>query len=135
MMKRVLFLCTGNSCRSQMAEALTNFWRAGEWEAVSAGTFPTGYVHPLAIVVLQELGISTESLHSKSIERFQLNAFDLIITVCDDAQQNCPMWLGKGQKRHVGFPDPAHAMGSESEKLAVFRQVRDQIQKMVISEW
>lgn len=133
-MKRVLFLCTGNSCRSQMAEGLVNYFWVGEWEAVSAGTNPTGYVHPLAVAALQELGIPTDGLRSKSADEFRQTPLDLVMTVCDDAEENCPVWLGKGQKRHIGFPDPAKAIGSEEEKMVVFRQVRDEIRRTLNSE-
>ena len=122
----VLFLCTGNSCRSQMAEAIVNAQLGDEWEAVSAGTIPAGYVHPKAIAVLKEIGIEHQGI-SKSTDQFRGTAFDLVVTVCDDAAENCPLWLGEGKRVHLGFPDPAKAAGSEQEVLAVFRSVRDDI--------
>ncbi|OJX47148.1 MAG: low molecular weight phosphatase family protein [Chloroflexi bacterium 44-23] len=122
--KKVLFLCTGNSCRSQMAEAIVNARFNNEWEAFSAGTQPTGYVHPKAIAVLYEIGIAHEGV-SKSTNQFRGIDFDLVVTVCDDAAENCPIWLGKGKRVHMGFPDPAKAEGSEEEILAAFRAVRD----------
>jgi arsenate reductase (thioredoxin) len=128
---RVLFLCTGNSCRSQMAEGLTNALLGEQWQASSAGTQPSGYVHPLAIQALKEIGIPHHGF-SKSVERFKDTPFDLVITLCDDADQNCPVWLGKGKRLHIGFPDPAEVQGSEAEKLAAFRGVRDDIKARVL---
>ena len=122
--QKVLFLCTGNSCRSQMAEAIVNAKMSDQWVAVSAGTQPAGYVHPLAIKVLDEIGISHHGV-SKSIEEFRSESFDLVVTVCGDAEANCPLWLGKGKRIHLGFPDPAKAQGTEHEILNVFRSVRD----------
>lgn len=132
-MKQVLFLCTGNSCRSHMAEGLTNHFLADEWQAYSAGTQPTGYVHPLAIESLTELGIDITGHASKTVDEFRHISFDLVVTVCDDAAENCPVWLGNGKVAHISFPDPAKANGTEDEKLQVFRQVRDDIQDQVIA--
>ncbi len=129
-MKKILFLCTGNSCRSQMAEAIINARLGKEWEAVSAGTQPTGYVHPIAIQVLKEIGIDHHGI-SKSVDQFRVIDFDLVVTVCDDAAENCPIWLGKGKRIHMGFPDPAKATGSEAEILQAFRSVRDRILKEI----
>lgn len=129
--KTVLFLCTGNSCRSQIAEALVNHDLAQTWQAFSAGTQPTGMVHPLASKVLQEIGIAHVGT-SKSAETFRNQPFDLVITVCDDAAETCPVWLGQGRRAHLGFPDPAKAHGSAEAVLAVFRQVRDDIRATVI---
>ncbi len=128
----VLFLCTGNSCRSQMAEAMTNTYRSEEWQAVSAGTDPAGYVHPKAIQVLEELGISHQGV-SKHVEEFYKKDLDLVITVCDQASEQCPVWLGSGKKIHLGFEDPADAEGTEEEILLVFREVRDQIKNQIIA--
>lgn len=130
--KRVLILCTGNSCRSQMAEGLVNHYLAGQWQAFSAGTQPAGYVHPLAVEVMAEVGIDISHQYSKSTEGFRNQDFDLVLTVCDDAAEKCPLWLGSGQKVHIGFEDPAHATGRLAEKLKVFRRVRDKIHKSVI---
>lgn len=124
--RRVLFLCTGNSCRSQMAEAIVNARLGDTWEAYSAGTQPTGYVHALAVRVLEEIGIQHEG-RSKRTDEYRETPFDLVVTVCDDAAENCPLWLGQGRRVHLSFPDPAKATGSEEEVLAVFRQVRDDI--------
>jgi arsenate reductase len=126
-MKRVLFLCTGNSARSQMAEAIVNARMGQEWQAVSAGTQPTGYVHPNAIRVLAEMGIDISGARSKSAEEFRGAAFDLAVTVCDDAAENCPVWLGEGKRVHLGFPDPAETTGTDEQVMTVFRKVRDGI--------
>ena len=127
----VLFLCTGNSCRSQMAEALTNAQLGEHWQAYSAGTQPSGYVHPLAIQALKEIGIAHQGF-SKSVDKFRQTPFDLVITLCDDADQNCPVWLGKGKRLHIGFPDPAEVQGSDEEKMKAFREVRDDIKGRVL---
>jgi arsenate reductase (thioredoxin) len=124
--KRVLFLCTGNSCRSQLAEAITNHTLGGAWIAFSAGTRPAGFVHPLALQVLEEIEISHAG-RSKGVDEFRGEIFDLVVTVCDAAAEDCPVWLGKGKRVHIGFPDPAKVSGSDAEILAVFRQVRDDI--------
>jgi arsenate reductase len=130
--RRVLFLCTGNSARSQMAEGMVNHFLAATWEAVSAGTKPSGYVHPLAIRAMAELGIDVSSHRSKSTDEFRDTDLDLVITVCDQAAKSCPAWLGKGHVVHMGFPDPAAATGSQAERLAVFRQARDDIRERVV---
>jgi arsenate reductase (thioredoxin) len=127
---QVLFLCTGNSCRSQIAEGLTNALLGEQWQASSAGTQPSGYVHPMAVQALKEIGIAHQGF-SKSVERFRDTPFDLVITLCDDADQNCPVWLGRGKRLHIGFPDPAEVQGSETEKIAAFRSVRDDIKARV----
>lgn len=129
---RVLILCTGNSCRSQLAEGLVNHYLAGQWQAFSAGTQPAGYVHPLAVEVMAEQGIDISHQRSKSTDEFRDQEFDLVLTVCDDAAENCPVWLGGGLKIHMGFEDPAHASGRLEEKLKLFRRVRDKIHKSVI---
>ncbi len=145
--RRVLFLCTGNSCRSQMAESIVNVRLGNEWVAVSAGTEPTGYVHPKAIAVLAGIGIDWRGRTSKPIDEFRDVTFDLVVTVCDDAAENCPIWLpapgtqeqgGRGKRVHLGFPDPARATGSEEEVMATFRTVRDAIAEQVpdlLREW
>jgi arsenate reductase len=129
MKKQVLFLCTGNSARSQMAEGLVNYYLGDEWQAVSAGTEPAGYVHPLAVQVMSELGIDISGQRSKPAAEFRDANLDLVITVCDDAAENCPLWLGSGHKVHIGFQDPARAAGSDEERLAAFRQVRDEMRQ------
>ncbi len=130
MKRKVLFLCTGNSCRSQMAEAIVNARLGDRWQAYSAGTAPSGYVHPLALQTLAELGIQHEG-RSKHADELRDVDFDLVVTVCDDAAEACPVWLGPGKRVHLGFPDPARATGSEEEVLTVFRQVRDAIAEQV----
>ncbi|KPL70164.1 hypothetical protein ADN00_18120 [Ornatilinea apprima] len=109
-----------------MAEAIVNDRMADIWQAVSAGTQPAGYIHPNALLVLREIGIDHRGF-SKSVDDFRDIEFDLVVTVCDDAAETCPMWLGRGKKVHMGFIDPAKAVGSEEEVLVVFRSVRDQI--------
>jgi len=128
--RKVLFLCTGNSARSQMAEAIVNARMGGQWEAASAGTEPAGYVHPDALRALAEIGIEHEG-RSKSALEFRDVVFDLVVTVCDSAAENCPVWLGKGKQVHLGFPDPALATGSDDEVMVVFRTVRDEIAERV----
>ena len=124
--KKVLILCTGNSCRSQMAEAIINARYSDQWQAFSAGTEPSGYIHPKAIQVLAEIGIEHQG-KSKHSDAFRDVDFDLVVTVCDDANEKCPLWLGKGKRVHRGFQDPAEAEGTEEEVLAVFRRIRDKI--------
>jgi arsenate reductase len=124
--KKVLFLCTGNSCRSQMAEAITNTLLTSEWKAYSAGTHPTGEIHPLALQALHEIGIEHHG-YSKNVSELQDITFDLVVTVCDSAAEECPIWLGPGIRRHHSFPDPAKALGSEEVRLQAFRRVRDRI--------
>jgi arsenate reductase len=131
--KQVLILCTGNSCRSQMAEGLINHDLGHTWQAHSAGTVPSGYVHPMAIEAMAELGIDLSGNRSKSTDEFRDVLLAVVITVCDDAAENCPVWLGAGQKVHIGFPDPARATGAPAEIMAVFRQVRDDIRARVLN--
>lgn len=125
--RKVLFLCTGNSCRSQMAEAIVNARIGDRWQAVSAGTIPTGYVHPLALAALSEIGISHDG-RSKSADEFRETPFDLVITVCDSAAEECPLWLGQGRRLHHSFPDPAR-----TGDMADFRAVRDAIEREIVS--
>jgi arsenate reductase len=113
-----------------MAEAIVNANMGGKWAAFSAGTDPSGYVHPMATQVLAEIGIQHQG-ESKHTDRYRGVDFDLVVTVCDDAAENCPVWLGVGQRVHVGFPDPAKVSGTEEEILAVFRQVRDGIAERI----
>ncbi len=130
--KRVLFLCTGNSARSQMAEGLVNHFLGESWAAYSAGTKPAGYVHPLAVQALAELGIDASEQWSKSLEGFVGMDLNLVITVCDHAARHCPTWLGQGQLVHMGFPDPAAAEGGDAARMQIFRQVRDAIREQVL---
>ena len=132
--RQVLFLCTGNSARSQMAEGLVNRFIGETWHALSAGVEPSGYVHPLAIMAMCEIGIDITGQRSESVDEFRQASFDLVITVCDHAAEACPLWLGKGRRVHVGYPDPAAAEGTQEEQLAVFHQVRDAIRAEVPEE-
>ena len=130
-MKKVLFLCTGNSCRSQLAEAIINARLGETWQAISAGTKPAGYVHPKALAALSEIGIKHEG-RSKLADEFKSVDFDLVVTVCDSAAEECPLWLGKGKRVHHSFPDPAKAEGTDEEVMNVFRSVRDDIEKEMV---
>lgn len=127
----VLFLCTENACRSQMAGGLVNHDLAGEVQAFSAGVRPTR-VNPRAIRAMAELGIDISGHHSKSVDELAGQTFDLVITVCDAAQEQCPFFRGPTQVIHVGFPDPAKATGSEDEIMAQFRKVRDDMRAQLI---
>ena len=131
-MKKVLFLCTGNSCRSQLAEAIVNPRMGDMWQAASAGTKPAGYIHPKALEALSEIGIQHTG-SSKRVDEFQGVDFDLVVTVCDSAAEECPVWLGKGKRVHHSFPDPAKAEGTDEEVMEVFRAVRDDIEKEMIA--
>ena len=122
----LLFLCTGNSCRSQMCEAIVNARMSSEWQAYSAGIKPAGYVHPLSLRVLEDIGIRHVG-HSKSPEVYLNTRFDLVVTVCDTAAESCPVWLRSGKVIHFPLEDPAQVLGDEEEQLAAFRSIRDQI--------
>ena len=124
---RVLFLCTGNSCRSHMAEGLLRALGRDRFEVFSAGAKPAGYVHPLAIRAMQELNIDISRHTSKSLDVFDGQNFDYLITVCDNAREACPAYSGAAQQLHWSFDDPAHAPGTEEEKLRIFRRVRNEI--------
>ncbi|HOI28770.1 MAG TPA: arsenate reductase ArsC [Melioribacteraceae bacterium] len=129
MKKRVLILCTGNSCRSQMAEGFLKSFD-NNLEVFSAGTKPSAQVHPKAIVVMREVGIDLSENFPKHSDRFISDSFDFVITVCDNAKESCPVFTGKvGKRVHIGFQDPAEAAGSDEEVLEVFRSVRDQIRR------
>tara|TARA_B100000029_G_scaffold18711_1_gene18803 strand:+ start:285 stop:734 length:450 start_codon:yes stop_codon:yes gene_type:complete len=133
---RVLFLCTGNSCRSQMAEGLLRELSHGTMESLSAGARPSGYVHPLAIEAMAELGIDIASQVSKSINDFLPpggTAPDVVISVCDNAAHECPSFPGGGvQRLHWPFDDPADAVGNDDERRQVFRRVRDEIRESIV---
>jgi arsenate reductase len=131
MRKKALFLCTSNSCRSQMAEAIVNARFDEKWEAVSAGTKPAGYIHPKALAALAEIGIQHTG-RSKLVDEFRGMDFDLVVTLCDTAAEECPVWLGKGKRVHHSFPDPATAKGTDEEVMQVFRTVRDDIEREII---
>ena len=126
-MKKILILCTGNSCRSQMAEGILQSIDP-TIEVFSAGTIPVAVVHPKAITVMKEIGIDLSTHVPKSVDQFLTKSFDYVITVCDHAKETCPVFLGKVAHRlHIGFRDPAEATGTEEEQLVVFRSVRNEI--------
>ena len=136
--QRVLFLCTGNSCRSQMAEALLREMAGEGVESLSAGSNPAGFVHPLAVAAMQEIGVDISDQQSKSIDEFlppQGEPPDLIISVCDNAAQDCPNFPGNVTRLHWPFDDPAHATGSDEEKTAEFRRVRDEIRAAITAKF
>jgi len=126
-MKTVLILCTGNSCRSHMAEGILRAAAGDLLNVQSAGSKPAGYVHPKAIEVMKEIGIDISGHASKHMNDFLAGKVDIVITVCGNADLACPMFPGQRKRHHWGFEDPAHATGSEEEILAEFRRVRDQI--------
>ena len=128
--KRVLILCTGNSARSQMAEGLLRQMGGDRFEVFSAGVSPTR-VRPEAIEVMKEIGIDISNHHSKSVEQFSGQEFDYVITVCDNANKQCPVFPGRTQRLHWSFDDPAAVEGDEDARLAVFRRVRDEIAKQL----
>lgn len=128
---KVLFLCTENACRSQMAEGLVNHYLAGKVKAWSAGVAPTR-VNPRAVQVMAELGLDISRQRAKSIADLGDQQFDLVITLCDSAQQQCPIFPGATQVIHLGFPDPARATGSDAEIMAAFRRVRDDMREQLI---
>lgn len=126
-MKQILVLCSGNSCRSQMAEGFLKSFDS-DLEVNSAGTNPASTVHPKAIQVMKEIGIDIGNGTPKSVDRFLDQSFDYVITVCDKAKETCPVFMGDVKERlHIGFDDPAEATGTEAEILSEFRQVRDEI--------
>ena len=126
----VLILCTGKSCRSHMAEGILRATAGGILDVQSAGSKPAGYVHPLAIKALAEVGIDISAHHSKHMDEFLSQDVETVITVCGNADQACPMFPGQLNRHHWGFDDPAHATGSEDEQMAVFRRVRDEIRRV-----
>ena len=128
--KKVLFVCTGNSVRSQMAEGLLKALGSGRWDVQSAGIIQS-YVHPLAILVMKEISIDISKQTSKSLDRFLNEKFNYIITLCDHAAQFCPALGGGGKRLHWPFEDPAGATGTTEERLAVFRRIRDGIKKKI----
>jgi arsenate reductase len=128
-MKRILILCTGNSCRSQMAEGFLKSF-GDQLEVYSAGTAPAARVHPKAIAVMKEVGIDIGDATPKNVDNFLGESFDYVITVCDNARESCPVFMGRVDHRlHIGFEDPADATGSDEEKIRVFRRVRNEIRE------
>ena len=135
--KRVLFLCTGNSCRSQMGEAWLRKLGGDRFVALSAGAKPAGYVHELAVAAMQEEGIDISHQKSESINNFlppEGEPPDLIISVCDSAAENCPVFPGSVEKLHWPFDDPAYAEGTDEEIMGCFRRVRDEIRTAIEKE-
>jgi arsenate reductase (thioredoxin) len=132
--KRVLVLCTGNSCRSQMAEGWINQLRGGEWQARSAGTAPAARVHPLAVRAMAEVGVDISRGTPEHVDVYLEQPWDLVVTVCDSAQETCPVFPRPVRKIHVSFFDPAEAEGTDEEKMTVFRRVRDEIRARLLPE-
>ena len=126
----ILILCTGNSCRSHLAEGILRAEAGDILDIHSAGSKPAGYVHPLGIQVMKEIGIDISGHHSKHMNDFLQRNIESVISVCGDADQACPMFPGQVNRHHWGFDDPALATGTEEEKLAVFRRVRDEIRRV-----
>jgi arsenate reductase len=134
MKKKVLFLCTENSCRSQMAEGILRHLMGNEFEVFSAGIRPS-IVNPIAIKVMAEIGIDISGHRSKSVDEFHGTSFDFVITTCDAARETCPFFTGKARHLHWSFNDPAEARGSEDEILSAFRKVRDEIKSKIQEEF
>ncbi len=127
---KILILCTGNSCRSHIAEAILQKALGEFADVYSAGSNPAGYVHPMAIQVMKEIGFDISNHRSKHLNEFLNTQIETVITVCDNADKNCPFFPGQLNRHHFPFEDPARAIGSDEEKLTVFRKVRDQIKIM-----
>ena len=132
--KRVLVLCTGNSCRSQMAEGWINQLLGEHWEARSAGTAPAARVHPLAVRAMAEVGVDISGAVPKPVAAVLDQPWDLVVTVCDAARETCPTFPRPVPKRHVSFDDPATAEGTDEERMAVFRRVREEIRDRLLPE-
>lgn len=126
----VLVLCTGNSCRSHLAEGILRRAAGELFEVQSAGSKPAGYVHPMAVQVMKEIGIEIGGHRSKHLSEFLDRQVETVITVCGNADQACPTFPGQVNRHHWGFDDPARATGTDEEKLAVFRRVRDEIRRV-----
>src|SRR5678816_3233976 len=126
----VLVLCTGNSCRSHMAEGILRAASKGQFRVASAGSKPAGHVHPLAIKALAEIGLDISKHTSKHMNDFLTQPVETVITVCGNADQACPTFPGQMNRHHWGFDDPAHAVGSDEEKMQMFRRVRDEIRRV-----
>ena len=132
--KRVLVLCTGNSCRSQMAEGWVNHLLGDRWEASSAGTAPAARVHPLAVRAMAEAGVDISGGRPEHVGVYLDQPWDLVVTVCESAQETCPAFPRPVPKLHIPFFDPALAEGTDDEKMAVFRRVRDEIRGRLVPE-
>ena len=131
--QRVLFLCTHNSARSQMAEGFLRALGSGRFEAVSAGTRARG-LHPLAVQAMAEEGIDISLQESKTLDQFVDDAFDVVVTVCDEANESCPYFAHAKERRHWSFPDPSAALGDDETRFAAFRDVRDAIRERIERE-
>ena len=131
-LRRILILCTGNSCRSQMAEGWVNHLLGGRFEAHSAGTRPAERVNPLAVRAMAEVGIDISGGRPESVDAFVDQPWHLVITVCDSARQACPVFPGQAKTLHISFPDPARAVGDEDQRMAVYRSVRDDIRERLV---
>ncbi len=134
MKQRILFLCTGNSCRSQMAEGFLRELAGDAFESLSAGSNPAGFVHPLAVEVMREAGIDISAQRSKKIDEFlppRGTPPDVIVSVCSSAEKECPAFPGRVERRHWPFDDPAHVVGNTEERMAAFRRVRDEIRAAI----
>ena len=129
-MPTILILCTGNSCRSHLAEGLLRVALGDQYQVASAGSKPAGYVHPLAIKAMAEIGLDISAHTSKHMNEFLSQDVETVITVCGNADQACPMFPGQLNRHHWGFDDPAHATGTEDEQMQVFRRVRDEIRRV-----
>lgn len=126
----ILILCTGNSCRSHLAEGILRAALGDRYTVASAGSKPAGYVHPFAIRAMEEIGLDISAHHSKHLDEFLEQDVETVITVCGNADQACPIFPGQANRHHWGFEDPAHATGSEEEQMHVFRRVRDEIKRV-----
>ena len=132
--RRVLILCTGNSCRSQMAEAWIRHLLGESWDVRSAGTHPAAEVHELAVQAMSEVEVDLSAARPELVDAYLGDPWDLVVTVCDSAKETCPVFLRPVETLHISFPDPADAVGTEEEKLTVFRSVRDQIRESLLPE-
>jgi arsenate reductase len=130
-LQKILFVCTGNSARSQMAEGLLRHQAGNRFDVYSAGTHPT-QVRPEAVTVMNQIGIDISRHRSKSVDEFAGQEFDYVITVCDNANETCPVFPGHAQRLHWPFEDPAAAQGSEDERIALFRHVRNEIRVRIV---
>lgn len=128
--QKILILCTGNSCRSHMAEGILRNTAGDLFEVYSAGSKPAGYVHPRAIEALEEIGIDISSHTSKHLDQFLNAGIDTVITVCDNANESCPIFPGNINRYHWGFEDPPHAQREGESELDAFRRIRDEIRKV-----
>jgi arsenate reductase len=129
--RKILFLCTGNAARSQMAEAITRADHADLFDPVSAGSRPAGFVHPLALQALSEIGIPAEGARSKGTEEFSDTAFDLVVTVCDSAAQDCPTWPYARRIEHWSIEDPSWGPDDPTTRLDRFRETRDELRRRI----